>query len=185
MRVRSPTAAATAYGLDKKDGGIFEVNSVAGDTHLGGRDLDNHLVNHFVQEFKRKHKKYISDTKRAVRRLTTACELGKRPLSSSTQAKSESDSLCDGSDLYTVIIHAVFEELNADLFHAVQAPVLSNDKSGAVQYMSLLDVAPLSLGLETAVGAMTALIKRNTTIPTSRLRRSRRARTTSQVCLFK
>ena len=64
---------------------IFEVKSTSGDTHLGGEDFDNRMVNHFVQEFKRKHKKDISDNKRALRRLRTACERAKRTLSSSTQ----------------------------------------------------------------------------------------------------
>ena len=107
--INEPTAAAIAYGLDKKVGternvlifdlgggtfdvsiltiedGIFEVKSTSGDTHLGGEDFDSRMVNHFVQEFKRKHKKDISDNKRSLRRLRTACERAKRTLSSSTQ----------------------------------------------------------------------------------------------------
>ena len=67
--------------------GIFEVKSTAGDTHLGGEDFDNRLVNHFIEQFKRKHKKDISANKRSLRRLRTACERAKRTLSSSTQAK--------------------------------------------------------------------------------------------------
>ena len=111
--INEPTAAAIAYGLDKKgtrageknvlifdlgggtfdvsiltiEDGIFEVKSTAGDTHLGGEDFDNRMVNHFVEEFKRKHKRDIAGNKRAVRRLRTACERAKRTLSSSTQAK--------------------------------------------------------------------------------------------------
>merc|ERR1712107_179231 len=106
-----PTAAAIAYGLDKKKGsaecnvlifdlgggtfdvsiltieeGIFEVKSTAGDTHLGGEDFDNRMVDHFVNEFKRKHKKDMKGNKRALRRLRTACERAKRPLSASAQA---------------------------------------------------------------------------------------------------
>merc|ERR1712159_761217 len=108
--INEPTAAAIAYGLDKTgsgernvlifdlgggtfdvsilaiDEGIFEVKATAGDTHLGGEDFDNRLVNHFTQEFKRKHKKDMTGNPRAMRRLRTACEKAKRTLSSSTQA---------------------------------------------------------------------------------------------------
>merc|ERR1712156_1286115 len=142
-----PTAAAIAYGLDKKVGdernvlifdlgggtfdvsvlaiedGIFEVKSTSGDTHLGGEDFDQELVKHFKDEFRKKHKKDISGNKRAIRRLRTACERAKRTLSASTQASIEIDSLFEGIDFYTSVTRARFEELNADLFRGTMEPV--------------------------------------------------------------
>lgn len=137
--INEPTAAALAYGLDKKlqdeknvlifdlgggtfdvavaEGSMFEVRSTAGDTHLGGEDFDNRLVNHFVADFKRKHKKDISQSPRALRRLRTACERAKRTLSSSTEAAVEIDALYEGIDYYSKITRARFEEL------AVHGPV--------------------------------------------------------------
>lgn len=148
-----PTAAAIAYGLDKKEkagernvlifdlggsifdvsiltieNGIFEVKYTAGDTHLGGEDFDNCLVNHFIQEFKRKYKKTLSDNKTSLRPLRTACERAMRTLSSSTQASVEIDSLYDGIDSYS-ITRARFEELCADLFRGTVDPVLSRSRT--------------------------------------------------------
>merc|ERR1711861_81685 len=123
--INEPTAAAIAYGLDKKTSGetnvlifdlgdgTFEVKATAGDTHLGGEDFDNRLVNHFVQEFKRKHKKDITSNARALRRLRTACERAKRTLSSSANASIEIDSLFEGVDFYSSITRARFEDLCA------------------------------------------------------------------------
>ena len=88
-----------------------------------GEDFDSRMVNHFVQEFKRKYKKDIIGNKRSVRRLRTACERAKRTLSSSTQASIEIDSLFEGVDFYTTITRARFEELNADLFRGTLEPV--------------------------------------------------------------
>ncbi|OXH02929.1 hypothetical protein J010_05925, partial [Cryptococcus neoformans] len=145
--INEPTAAAIAYGLDKKsegeknvlifdlgggtfdvslltiEEGIFEVKATAGDTHLGGEDFDNRLVNHFVQEFKRKNKKDLSSNARALRRLRTACERAKRTLSSAAQTSIEIDSLFDGIDFYTSITRARFEELCQDLFRSTMDPV--------------------------------------------------------------
>merc|ERR1712170_59919 len=146
--INEPTAAAIAYGLDKVgenrernvlifdlgggtfdvslltiDGGIFEVKATAGDTHLGGEDFDNRLVNHFVEEFKRKYKKDITNNARSLRRLRTACERAKRALSSAAQTSVEIDSLYEGIDFYTTITRARFEELNADLFRSCLSPV--------------------------------------------------------------
>ncbi|KAL2481531.1 putative mediator of RNA polymerase II transcription subunit 37e [Abeliophyllum distichum] len=147
--INEPTAAAIAYGLDKKatsvgeknvlifdlgggtfdvslltiEEGIFEVKATAGDTHLGGEDFDNRMVNHFVQEFKRKNKKDITGNPRALRRLRTACERAKRTLSSTAQTTIEIDSLYEGIDFYSTITRARFEELNMDLFRKCMEPV--------------------------------------------------------------
>ena len=145
--INEPTAAAIAYGLDKRvsgeknvlvfdlgggtfdvslltiEEGILEVKATAGDSHLGGEDFDNRLVNHFIQEFKRKFKKDLSSNPRARRRLRTACERAKRALSSATNATIEIDTLYKGIDFYTSISRVRFEELCQDLFRSTLEPV--------------------------------------------------------------
>ena len=144
--INEPTAAAIAYGLDKKEGernvlifdlgggtfdvsllsldsGIFEVKATAGDTHLGGEDFDTKLVEYCVQDFKRKHRKDLTGNQRAVRRLRTACERAKRTLSSSTQAFIEIDSLFEGIDYSTTITRARFEEMCMEFFRKTMQPV--------------------------------------------------------------
>jgi len=143
--INEPTAAAIAYGLDKKgdeknvlifdlgggtfdvslltiEEGIFEVKATAGDTHLGGEDFDNQMVDYFLADFKRKHKKDMSGNQRSLRRLRTACERAKRTLSSSTQAHIEIDSLYNGVDFNATITRARFEDLNMDYFKKYMDP---------------------------------------------------------------
>tara|TARA_B100001248_G_scaffold232652_1_gene193690 strand:+ start:1203 stop:3122 length:1920 start_codon:yes stop_codon:yes gene_type:complete len=144
--INEPTAAAIAYGLDKKseeknvlifdlgggtfdvsllsiDDGIFEVKATAGDTHLGGEDFDNILMKYFIDEFKRKHKVDISENKRSLRRLKTSCERAKRTLSSSATSSIELESLCEGIDFFTSISKARFESLCMNLFQKCINPV--------------------------------------------------------------
>jgi L1 cell adhesion molecule like protein len=249
--INEPTAAAIAYGLSNTketeqtvlifdlgggtfdvsllsiDDGVFEVKSTAGDTHLGGEDFDQCILDHFVKEFQRKHKTNLSSNQRALRRLRTACERLKRTLSSSTSASIQVDSLIDGIDFDATLTRARFEDLCIKLFKstidpvkkvledakmsksdvheivlvggstripkiqallkehfegkelcqsinpdeavaygaAVQAGILGKNAGITHEDVLLLDVTPLSLGIETSGQVMTSIIDRNSTIP--------------------
>jgi L1 cell adhesion molecule like protein len=145
--INEPTAAAIAYGLDKKgqgernvlifdlgggtfdvsllviDDGVFEVKATSGDTHLGGEDFDNRLVDYFVDVFLKQTGLDIKSNARSLRRLRTACERAKRALSQSHSTSIEIDALYQGEDLYTNLSRAKFEELNIDLFRKCIGPV--------------------------------------------------------------
>jgi chaperone protein DnaK len=248
--INEPTAAAIAYGLDKLDReehilvfdlgggtfdvtlltidhGVFQVRATSGNTHLGGEDFDQRLMDYCLQKFKRQTGLDISNDKRALTRLRKQCEAAKRTLSTQTTATIDVEALSQGIDFSTQISRAKFEELNMDLFQktlipvtqvlkdakmskdelqqiilvggstripkiqamlqdyfngkplnksinpdeavaygaAVQAGILSGDAAQATKDVLLLDVAPLSLGIETAGGVFTPLVKRGTTIP--------------------
>ena len=252
--INEPTAAAIAYGLDKKntneknvlifdlgggtfdvslltlEDGLFEVKATNGNTHLGGEDFDNRLVEYCAGEFKRKTGIDIKKNAKALRRVRASCEKAKRALSAATQATVDIDALMDGEDLNVVITRSKFEDLNMDLFKkcmpplenvikdakmsksqvdeivlvggstripkiqqmvqeffngkepnksinpdeavaygaAVQAAIMTNVKDENIEKLVLLDVTPLSLGIETVGGVMTVLIPRNSTIPTKK-----------------
>lgn len=250
--INEPTAAAIAYGLNKKgeknilvfdlgggtfdvtlltiEDGVFEVLSTNGDTHLGGEDFDQRVMDYMMKLFKRKYSKDISKDKRALAKLRRECEKAKRALSSQTQVRIEIESLSEGQDFSETLTRARFEELNSDLFRrtlkpvekvlkdaglskgevhevvlvggstripkiqqmvseffngkppskginpdeavaygaAVQAGILSGDGGEATESIVLVDVAPLSLGIETVGGVMSKIIPRNSKVPASK-----------------
>jgi len=249
--INEPTAAAIAYGLDKKEGeknilvfdlgggtfdvtlltidnGVFEVLSTNGDTHLGGEDFDQRVMEHFIKLYKKKNGKDIRKNNRAVQKLRREVEKAKRALSSQHQARIEIESFFDGADFSETLTRAKFEELNMDLFRSTMVPVkkvledadlskgevdeivlvggstripkvqqlvkeyfngkepsrgINPDEAvaygAAVQAgvlsgveeadgLVLLDVNPLTMGIETVGGVMTKLIGRNTVIPTKK-----------------
>ncbi|KAK3939099.1 putative glucose-regulated protein 78 of hsp70 family [Diplogelasinospora grovesii] len=247
--VNEPTAAAIAYGLDKTDGerqiivydlgggtfdvsllsidqGVFEVLATAGDTHLGGEDFDQRIINHFAKTFNKKHSVDVTSDPKAMGKLKREAEKAKRTLSSQMSTRVEIESFFDGKDFSETLTRAKFEELNMDLFKktlkpveqvlkdakvsrseiddivlvggstripkvqalieeffggkkaskginpdeavafgaAVQGGVLSGEEG--TEEIVLMDVNPLTLGIETTGGVMTKLIPRNTPIPT-------------------
>jgi len=249
--INEPTAAAIAYGLDKKEGeknilvfdlgggtfdvslltidnGVFEVVATSGDTHLGGEDFDQRVMEHFIKLFKKKTGKDIRKDNRAVQKLRREVEKAKRTLSSQHQTKIEIESFFDNEDFSETLTRAKFEELNMDLFRSTMEPVQSAlddaklEKSAideivlvggstripkvqqlvkeffngkepsrgvnpdeAVAYgaavqgcvlsgdgcktdILVVDVNPLTLGIETVGGVMTKIIPRNTVIPTKK-----------------
>merc|ERR1711962_1448516 len=250
--INEPTAAAIAYGLDKDkegernvlvfdlgggtfdvslltiDSGVFEVLSTNGDTHLGGEDFDQRVMDHFMKLYKKKTGKDIRKDNRAVQKLRREVEKAKRSLSATHSARIEIESFFDGEDFSETLTRAKFEELNNDLFRgtlkpvqkvmedgemkkneideivlvggstripkiqslvkeyfngkepskginpdeavaygaAVQAGVLSGE--GDADGIVLLDVCPLTLGIETVGGVMTKIIPRNSVVPTKK-----------------
>ena len=248
--INEPTAAAIAYGLDKKtkgeknilvydlgggtfdvsllaiEDGVFEVIATNGDTHLGGEDFDNRIINHFSKLWKQKNNGDVRSDLKALGKLKREVEKAKRALSQMTQVKIEMENFMDGIDFSETLTRAKFEELNLDLFKKTLVPVeavlkdanLKKDQidevvlvggstripkvqqilteffngkqlnkgvnpdeavaygaavqgailSGTTDQLVVLDVNPMTLGIETTGGIMTKLISRNTVIPTKK-----------------
>ena len=248
--INEPTAAAIAYGLDKKDkernilvfdlgggtfdvslltidSGVFEVIATNGDTHLGGEDFDNRVLDFLIKKIKKQHNQDVGKNKGAIQKLKTEIEKAKRSLSSSPQATMEIEELVEGLDFKDTITRAKFEELNMDLFKktmepvekvmgdggmkknevhevvlvggstripkiqqlikdyfngkepnkginpdeavaygaAVQGGILGGETSEATEGVVLIDVTPLTMGIETVGGVMTKIISKGTVIP--------------------
>ena len=251
--INEPTAGAIAYGLDKKDkernilvfdlgggtfdvslltieSGVFEVIATNGDTHLGGEDFDNRVLDYLIKMIKKKHNQDVSTNKSALQKLKTEIEKAKRSLSSTTQTTIEIDELVEGLDFKEPLSRAKFEELNNDLFKktmdpvekvmtdggmkkseihevvlvggstripkiqqlikdyfngkepnkginpdeavafgaAVQGGILGGESSEANEGIVLIDVTPLTLGIETVGNVMTKIIPKGTVIPTKK-----------------
>ncbi|CAI2358735.1 unnamed protein product [Moneuplotes crassus] len=251
--LNEPTAAAIAYGLDQKgdersilvfdlgggtfdvsiltiDGDVFEVEATSGDTHLGGEDFDQRILQHFTKLIKKKYNKDITQDKRALQKLKGEVEKAKRDLSSVIQTKIEIENLVEGVDFSETLTRARFEELCNDLFKktlkpveqalkdsgrkkseideivlvggstripkiqqlikdffngkepnrginpdeavaygaAVQGGILGGEATDETKGLLLIDVAPLTLGLETVGGVMTKIVPRGTVIPTKK-----------------
>merc|ERR1712158_243484 len=194
MGINEPTAAAIAYGLDKDkegeknilvfdlgggtfdvslltiDSGVFEVVATDGDTHLGGEDFDQRVMDHFMKLYKKKTGKDVRKDVRAVQKLRREVEKAKRALSAAHQVRVEVESLFEGEDFSETLTRAKFEELNMDLFRGTLKPVQkvledTDMQKKEADEIVLVGVTPLTMGIENVGGVMTKLNSRNTVIP--------------------